>query len=895
MCLMLLSLVSASPADGTKVLEGFEDAAKAKVTDGQLASVKAGEGITEGKQAGQLPPGATVSITVSGAELQAAGWLKIDSLPTEPSAQPIRIAFNALAMTGYVGSGKDTLALPLTVPTNGEPWPNGDLQLRITNLGSCPLVLDNIRLEAADEAPKGAVLVDFGPGKSLWPGFASGDAGLALISFAQALRDPPAADSVRYPDPLTGSYYGPVARDQNQDTMLLRPPTTEAATAWLWLVHYGYAHCQPLEWGVKADGQPLAHKKLAPAQMMGPAAAAEGCDGDWSAEWFDTTYASHFVTLQRVAVPLDGVKLEMLNCQVAAMVVAPNSSIKAATACVDQVQKDLSRFRRQFMVAQKAEVVCDLAPSDEEIKQGGMLFVPPADEAYSPFWRPTADAKVKAVKAVVAAGGVAVSPLVVVPLKKSAAASLSFSAFATDAGKTLAAAGAMEGFFLEPVARVRQGRAEMQPWLLSPRDGDVPERSLLDIALVLAPPSATASGVYKGTLKIVLSTGRIDVPIEVEVLDVDLDARHLPVLGSLNSGVAWEACPTMAGALGQQDAAFTRTLRTRLRAATPLGSVVLPAPAFGIDASYSMRMHTGGFDSSLANCPPAAAKVPTLIDCDHAFYRLETDALVARFNAASLVSSMVAHVTPAMLKAGMKSHYYVVGHAGDKPSMNRVVRRAGEIVGGHGEAAAYVNTGFLSSLEPADLTALSRNVTAILLQAAGSGAGQEVAVFKKQSPKHAAYVSTDRPDRYGSGFYARGMGADGSYVGGLFQLPSAYNGFWASGAGLLAPAADGSYQPTIRVLALRQAMGDYAVMAAAEDIARRAGAAKVDSAELEKLLGQIRQHADKIPSLQLDAETFHSASAPPSQMEAWRESLTRLAAAVAAKLPPEGKAPAGAK
>jgi len=86
---MTVLTVCAAPllaANETPILiEGFEDVSTVKGT-GQIKAVTAGPGLTQGKSAVELSPGAAVTASLRGADIARLPWLRLDRSSGPPSA-----------------------------------------------------------------------------------------------------------------------------------------------------------------------------------------------------------------------------------------------------------------------------------------------------------------------------------------------------------------------------------------------------------------------------------------------------------------------------------------------------------------------------------------------------------------------------------------------------------------------------------------------------------------------------------------------------------------------------------------------------------------------------------------------------------------------------------------
>jgi len=151
----LLAGMALAPAAGGGTLTGFEDVRGLRIS-GKATRVSGVDAVTEGGSALELSSGASVQAPVPAGAGAAGGWLRIDTLEAGPVLGCLRLQVGPAARTAYVQPGKDVLALPISVfaRTANGPWPASATTLTITNPGPHPVVLDNVRLDAAEAPPK---------------------------------------------------------------------------------------------------------------------------------------------------------------------------------------------------------------------------------------------------------------------------------------------------------------------------------------------------------------------------------------------------------------------------------------------------------------------------------------------------------------------------------------------------------------------------------------------------------------------------------------------------------------------------------------------------------------------------------------------------------------------
>ena len=560
------------PAGASKVLQGFEDPSTVKTAGGKLETVSGGEGITEGKRAGRIAPGVAIEISLPGSECERFAWMRFDTLTVQPLPHRFRIRASGEDVRrdqyAYVQPGKDTLALPLSwllVRRSGQ-WPQKAVRLSIANASDRAVILDNVRLVPAAKGPQGGVLVDFGDDRQLvWPGFERGGtenrhvvwSGNGLVY---------AHPSGGYPDPLGGDSVGPNLGTRSKDYFDLKAPG-HGGVAHLWVTHFGYRRVQPVEYALMFRGKKVLQKRRSTKQLLGPEGLLEGMDGEWTPEWYDKVYAPRFVEVVKLQLRSEGNRIDVGNCQLAAVAMAPTASRDALAEYVKQVNEDLSRFRRQFIVGERNWPHCDLVPTAEERKAGVMLFSPPVDQAFGLEWRPQEKDRVKILRPTVPNGEMVTIPIVVVPLEEGAVISGVLGPLRAEGGRALAVKRERTGlWFLEPVPRVVEACAESQPWILAPKRRNVAAREVVWAVLALVPQADNRSGVYKGAVQFSIPGGQVSVPLEVRVADIGRKEPARPTMGALYySGDASYFYPAVAATMSKSAKdAMTARLRGML-------------------------------------------------------------------------------------------------------------------------------------------------------------------------------------------------------------------------------------------------------------------------------------------------------------------------------------------
>ncbi|MBT3202339.1 MAG: hypothetical protein HN350_20760, partial [Phycisphaerales bacterium] len=212
LCSNAASLVAAG--NTPLLLEGFEKFAPSPKTT-NVKIVTSGPGLTQGAAAVELTPGGAITIKVSGADIARLPWLRIDTHHNTKGTRSLQISaasgvLPAITVEGYVATGQDTLAFPLTMriaPATVKP-DTRIFAVTVTNTDTVAIIVDNIRLEPLVRTPPGAILWDFGKSpNTVWPGFTPKSAGSKSIKWKKDLVYH-SGHSLPYPDPLTQDCIG---------------------------------------------------------------------------------------------------------------------------------------------------------------------------------------------------------------------------------------------------------------------------------------------------------------------------------------------------------------------------------------------------------------------------------------------------------------------------------------------------------------------------------------------------------------------------------------------------------------------------------------------------------------------------------------------------------------
>lgn len=875
---LMVSLLAASASFGAEpvLLQGFENLAGVKAVRGAkgapvvLGAVKGKPYVTEGKQAGLLRPGTTVSFAAGPATLAAAQWFKIDTSVLEPLPHPVRIGFSgagfAATAAAYVQPGTDTLALPLSVMQVKArvPWPAAGVVVSVTNTGRTALIVDNARLEPAAEAPEGSVLVDFGPsGQVVWPGFAAGGEAGGQIRWGSDATHP--SGTANWPDPLGRDFVGPALGNRTSDSITLGAGD-KGVSAWLWLTHYGPGYMQPMNYKAMFGGKELALEKFSPQEMYGPQTLLEGAGGAWTPQWFDTEYAGQFVRVGQATAGGTRRRVDLENCQLAAVVMAPLTSRLAMSKYVGQVRRDLTRYRRQFVVGATRRVRCGLAPVAVEKLAGMMVFIPPPDRGFSATWVPDdtnrGAGRNTAITTKAAAGMDLVIPLTVVPLRPAKAFSVSPSLLRSATGGILAFdRPGLTAYCVERVPRVLSAAVEFQPWVLVR-----PARfraEVGDVCLIILKGrirKGAQAGIYRGSLTITRAGLRTEVPLSIDVLGFSVDAGADPTIGANHSVGAEDYYHAVAQSLSPaQRIIETAKVRRQL-----FSSGIDAMRISGVSVSVDGVVESSFFAARVKGYPAEEARGRTLLDATNAAAGIEAGA-----------SKMLSIASAGQIKR----RYLAWRSRGDIAGKDKPVGAVLAMIE-KGSAMLMLSGKALLETTAADASALAP-WSALLVSVDTKGLGKGIARFIGAGKKR-VYINPWYPDRYLCGFYSCAVGASGSYVYGLSHLGGGgtYSGYAINGRGVLAVQSDGSLAPTMAMVQLWQARSDYQLMKSCQALLASRGAAAPGAAGLAAVLKKIRDVAATQEIPYFNRLLLRNRVVSPATMDAWRAELFEAAAKV---------------
>ncbi|MDP6633606.1 MAG: hypothetical protein QGG42_01760 [Phycisphaerae bacterium] len=881
-----LDAVAAAPV----LLEGFEKPPAAGTGAG-VKTVTSGPGLTQGRSAAELSPGGAIAVQVRGVDIANLPWLRLDTHHTGDGTRGLKITVNATNFghraLGYVQTGKDTLAFPLimVVPPVAKKPDKRVFTIRITNSDDIPIVVDNLRLEPLVRKPRGAVLLDFGKSRSrAWPGFIRQGVSSKNLKW-KGESSYYTAYSLQYPDPLTRDFVGPYSSNLGNNSKVpvgIIAPKPVSMAGWLWVTHYGKGYTQPQEYICRAAMSRGVGKKLTPSQLVGPGGLLEGAGGLWTPQWYATNYADHFVTLMPFTMLKGKAMVELGNCQIAALAMVPSSGRSSMSACIKQIQKELVRFRRQFVMKHLERNPCRLEPTDTEKKLGLMLFRVPPDDAFTGLWKPRADQRVWAIHEIARPGGTVRIPLAFVPLqRKSVVFSITPGSLRSDSGSVLVLnRNSFQIDRMQLVPEVRKGIAIRRPWLAAGKSQVVDVGEIGYVWLTATIPPHTKGGVYRGTWKLGSGAARTDIPVEIEIVDCgrpDAEDTEDITIGSYSlpaaSAAYYAALPALPKARQQK-------LKSNVfKQITAIGINSYSIPAVKIisgSSSGSYSLYTPYMQRALDEFPFKELRGPMFLDLNQALGYLSWGNSTAK---RELLGKAIARSNALSSKYSINRRYFYFGYsntmAGGTSTTGLTTRLAGAKRFASEACPVAIRTlsSVLKELSDVNFKTKLKPVSALILTPDSSSLASQIATFKKLSGARAVYLHLPRADRFAMGFYTAAIQADGYFVSKVFMSGGPYNGYYIDGNGLVAPQAGGRLAKTVSAFRMKQARDDRNLFYLAGTLVARAVSAGVTTDEISDVLSEIRSRAASLKTLRYDDTHFATTAVSQAEMDSWRVSL----------------------
>ncbi|MCP4376336.1 MAG: hypothetical protein GY794_09200 [bacterium] len=880
----ILGAVTTAPV----LLDGFEKAF-ATEPEAKVKTITSGPGLTEGKSAAELSPGGKITVKVRGADISKLPWLRIDTHHTGDGTRSlnIKVALDDFKhnVQGYVQTGKDTLAFPLTMvieQASSKP-DNRVFTITITNSDDIPIVVDNLRLEPLVRKPKDAVFWDFGRVDSqVWPGFTRQSAKSKNINLKSGSNY-----TLRYPDPLTRDFIGPSLGNNEKVPVTITAPKPISMAAWVWLTHYGKRYYQPQEYMCRATrGRPIG-KKLSQSQLMGRYGLLEGAGGLWTPQWYAKDYANHFVTLMPFSITKGKAVIELGNCQIAAIVMVPSVNRLAMATSIKLIQGELARFRRQFVMKHLKRNPCQLEPTEGEKKLGLMLFRPPADEAFTGSWKPRADQRIRAMHKISQPGGTIRIPLAFVPLqRKSMMFRVTPGSLRSDSGSTLLLnRNSFQVNHMQLVPAVRKGITTRRPWLMVAKSPTVEVGDIGYLWLTATIPPRAKKGLYRGTWKLGSGSARISIPVEIEIADCGhQDTKDLTIISHAlphastvyGTALSPTSKKTIPHKLDRE--VFKQVSKTGINAYT------LPGPV--ITAS-SKSPSSWSIQRALDKFPLKELDSPVFIDISRTLSSLRWGRGSKNKGRANEV---IALANSLCSKYSIKKRYFYFGHSSElankdgSTGLKTRLDGAKRFASGNCRVVIYTQSSTLTELSTAEFKTKLKPVSALILNPDSSSLVSQIAAFKKLGSTKKVYLQTSRTDRFTMGFYAAIVQADGCLISSVFMDGGPYNGYYINGHGLIAPNTGGKLAQTVSAFRIKQARDDWNLIRQARSLVARATTEKVTAREVSDVLSEIRTRAESLKTLTYYHTRFATTAVSQAEMDSWTTSLLNALSIVNGRL-----------
>jgi hypothetical protein len=597
-----------------------------------------------------------------------------------------------------------------------------------------------------------------------------------------------------------------------------------------------------------------------------------GKDAPWTPEWFIATLCPMLVNRVELPLKTGGNSLDLLNCEVAAIVMGPAGQQQALRAYLTALDADLDRYRRQFTLGMQQRPVCDLAATDEETKAGLILLAPPAAEWWGSLYAAKPEHRTKKLTLATFSGGTARSALVAVPVNDGAVLQGRVDVLREPGGKSIVGVGKVVA--LECVPAVRDGCVTWQPFLQEPAFRTVKAKQICWFAVQVAVPEKTDTGNYTGTLRVTMGAIAAELPVTVEVTRVALPAAPM-IVGMMNHLGAPSVCPWVSGAFSQQQRqAVSRAAITR-------------AGECGFNCNLLGGISLGGmgdnklYDDPLTNNLKDGTLIPNpagrfLVNCEQTMRQLDGRNNIGSDRHCEMMGNLGRMVSSAI---GNKLPSYGT-YGGERMGDTQRQAKALEALGrAGGRPAVTAVTHQMLDMKPAERDSYLRAIDTLLLWPDRAGALQIGDELGKIDPAKALLVNVFGPDPYAIGFYDWAVGGAGVYVHGALSDNPPYNAFWFTGRQVLLPTATGDFQPTAGAILLGEGMDDYLLARRCELLVKAAKAGNVDASAVEAILTEIRTTCDAKPP-NWDNQTLQSRAIPPETIQDWRARLTAAAAKI---------------
>jgi len=853
----------------THVFEDFENLP----ANATVQAVTQGKGVTHGQQAALLRAGSHVVVDMTGLDPNTIEWLKLDTFNGQPLVQTLSLSFrnppgsSIFKKVGHVQPGSDTLALPVSAFRRhfGGEWPGPLTSLEVTNSGREPVTIDHVRGEPAAAPPPQSVLLDYGPAKQFrWPGFHPAYRDDSRLAWDIAWRA--RADARGFPDGLTGDYLGPADCGTPEDLTIMGPGSA-AAFAWVWLTHDFRENFPPTEYAFQVSGKTILQSRLTSQQFFGEGGLMRGRGGAWTAQWYAKDFSDQFCSQVGFLLGPGANRIRMLNCQFAAMAMAPLAQKRAIKEYVDQVNLDLQRYRRQFVVATRRQAMCAIQPTARQQQAGLMVFSPRTERPFESNWVPEDANEVERLQCTVAAGQLAMVHLAVVPTRPIGYLWPSVESLSGPAGVLKTPAQGAEAWVLEPVPNAYEGTVEFVPWLLLHKAVGPQKDEIVHVAAAVWVSESAEEGLYKGNVMLNSNSGILRVPLELKVVRLagltrcptfmpteTLDGKRL--LGGLGTSLS-----------RPQAAMWQRAMYTQL-APSGLNAFWISAPAYRGDMPLSETDMT----RELQEIPPKLIAGRWMVNLKTIRDHLRSAEITPKNSAyRSTMASAVSRCQAIAKKAGLPEPLYYFNYNWDAQTIVDQNPEAGALADMGAKLAIWCSSVAIAALTPEDRRACLKNYAAWIMPDSDTAA-EAVRMFKGADKDRLVLLEHKCPERYAVGFRPAAIGADGAVVGGVLPKGPVYDGIDRVGSGFVVAENEKTMIGTLGALTFRQGADDMVLWMQCEEALAKADKAGAEADQLRDLMAGIQKQvlaakSNPIPGGLADTKIN------PRQLDRWRLSL----------------------
>ncbi|MCP4374629.1 MAG: hypothetical protein GY794_00395, partial [bacterium] len=410
---------------------------------------------------------------------------------------------------------------------------------------------------------------------------------------------------------------------------------------------------------------------------------------------------------------------------------------------IKQIQGELARFRRQFVMKHLKRNPCQLEPTEGEKKLGMILFRPPADEAFTGSWKPRADQRIRAMHEISQPGGTIRIPLAFVPLqRKSMMFRVIPGSLRSDSGSTLLLnRNSFQVNHMQSVPAVRKGVTTRRPWLMVAKSPTVKVGDIGYLWLTATIPPRAKKGLYRGTWKLGSGSARISIPVEIEIADCGhQDTKDLII--------ASHALPYAGTVYGAALSATTKkTMQHKLDrdvfkqvSETGINAYELPGPVISrpgdSPSSWSMKR-------ALKKFPLKELDSPMFIDISRTIGGLRWGRGSKNKGRANEV---IALANSLCSKYSIEKRYFYFGYAyqlADNDAGTGLKTRldgAKRLASGNCRVAIYTQSSTLTELSTADFKKKLKPVSALILNPDSSSSASQIAAFKKLGSTKKVYL-----------------------------------------------------------------------------------------------------------------------------------------------------------